>query len=231
MFKKVGWKRFLVVGGIAAILVVFLVLALQTTAVPSLHERAKANVSEARFFMRQAQTQDLRVQFFSGIREQNYAMDGVTDANTVPFALINVEPRGINLIDVQELTGSIKLGDAEPKEITLERNQFGRNFGFDLGELVDAETEVIFILDEEVFALTQSMPENAISWERALELGVDHFKGELSADGVTSFESYIKIITDRENLGAFWFVQFVTNDGQTLFIVINVDGQLLQGRD
>ena len=230
IFKKVGWKKLVAFVVIAGVIAAFLVVALRTTSVPSLHERAMANIAEARFFMKQAQTDDLRIQFFSGIREQNYEMDGVADANKVPFALLNVEPRGINLIDVQELTGTLQIGE-ETQEVTLERNQFGRNFGVDLGRLVEEGSEIVFTLDDEEFNLVPSMPEGAINWERALELAVDHFEEQLTVEAVTSFESYVKIITDRESLAAFWFVQFVTNTGDTLFVVINTDGQLIQGRD
>jgi len=230
LFKKIGRTKLLAFIGIAAVLGVFLFVMLSGGGSKTLHERAMANIAEARFYMMQAQTEDLRVQFFSGIREQNYQMDGVADTSTVPFALINVEPRGINLIDIQEITGTIQIGDAEPVEITLERNQFGRNFGYDLGKLVEAGTEIVFTFDEHPFELAQAMPTDAITWEKALGIGVEHFKSELTAEGVASFESYVKIITDRESLAAFWFVQFVTNTGNNHFIVINIDGQLIQGR-
>jgi len=231
--KKLFGKKILVGAFVGAVIVAFIVVAF-TTGGRNIQDQAHANIAEARFFMRQALSEDLKVQFFSGIREQNYQMDGVADA-PVPFALLNIEPRGINLIDAQELRGTLKLGEEE-KQVTLERNQFGRNFGIDLGELVDAETEVTFTLDigsanNPVFTLVHAMPEEAISWEEALDIGAKYFAEQLSGEGVTSFESYVKIITDRDAHAAFWFVQFVTSDGQNLFTVLNYDGEILERRE
>lgn len=229
--KKMGKKKMFVLVGAVAVAAVFLVIAVSGGGGgKDLHARALANIAEARFFMKQATSDDLRVQFFSGIREKNYAMDGVADTN-VPFALLNVEPRGINLIDAQEIRGTLKLGE-ESEEVVLERNEFGRNFAVDLGKLVEAGTEVVFTLfagtdDEVEFPLTQSMPDDAIGWEQALQVGTTHFSEQLTAQNVKSFESYVKIITDRESLGAFWFVQFITSDGQTLFVVIGTDGSII----
>ena len=197
----------------------------------SLQQKAIANISEARFFMLQGENDNLRVQFFSGVRETTYEIDGIA-TGTTPFALLNVEPRNISHIDDQELTGRLQIGDNEPTDVTLERNQYGRNFAVDLGKHVDGTAAVVFTLtlpnDTVVFTLTPSMPEDAINWEKALEIATDHLAPILN--NAQSFETYVKIITDLQNLGAFWFVQFATNDGDTHFVVINPAGDIVGNR-
>ena len=221
-------KQMLVAGVTLLTVTVVLVVSLVGFGGTTLKQRALDNISEARFFMHQAENINLRVQFFSGVRETNYEIDGVA-TGTTPFALLNVEPRNISHIDDQELRGTLQIGDAAAVEVVLERNQYGRNFAIDLGKHVKPCCQIVFTLnlanDNVVFTLAPSMAEDAIGWEQALEIAVDNLADVLSA--ATSFETYVKIITDLQNLGAFWFVQFATNTGDTHFTVITPTGELI----
>ena len=229
-FKWLG-KKSLLIGG-ATILVVgtFVLILTLNFGSTSLKQTALDNISEARFFMMQAHNENLRVQFFSGVREQSYQIDGIA-TGTVPFALLNVEPRNISHIDDQELRGTLQLGDAPAEEVVLERNLYGRNFAVDLGKAVEANVAIVFTLttstDTITFNLSNSMADDAIDWKKALEIATEHVADSLN--NVTSFETYVKIITDLQNLGAFWFVQFATNTGETYFVVINPTGEIIGG--
>jgi len=178
--------------------------------------------------MKQSYCHHLRIQFFSGIREADYAMDG-RPGQTTPFAILNVEPTDNSHFHTQELRGTLRIADEE-KEVTLQRNRHGRNFAIDLGKIVDSCCKVEFALHIEgqpntYFELELVMPENAISWERALEIAVDAKSSELSA--AAGFEVYVRIITDRANANSFWYVQFLTADMVTHFAVISPRGQLI----
>ncbi|MCL2570110.1 MAG: hypothetical protein FWE16_02795 [Firmicutes bacterium] len=220
-------KRWFVFGALGIAAIVFIIVASVSARTVGLYQLALDNISEARFFMKHAESDTLRVQFFSGIREQNYQMDGVA-SGTVPFGLLNIDPRDGALIDTQELTGILKVG-TEEINVTLERNKFGRNFATDIGKIVEDGTPIIFTLQKEtdtvVFDLKPSMAEGSINWEQALKIAVEHLADEIRA--ASTFEVYVKIITDRDVTSAFWFVQFVTNDLTTHFAVINTDGSII----
>ena len=225
-FKKPR-KRIIAILGAIAIAAVVTVVIVTSSGGASLYQRALDNLSEARFFMRAAHNDNTRVQFFSGIREEPYAVDGRA-SGTVPFALLNVEPQGNNHMQATQLQGTLIIGE-ESLEVTLVRNQFGRNFAVDIGRAVTPETAVTFTLNQpsgvnEEFTLTHAMPEDAIDWQEALRIGASHLSDKISG---AQFESYVKIITDLANIGAFWFVQFITTDNQTHFVVINPDGSLI----
>ena len=197
----------------------------------SLQQMAMDNISEARFFMRHAHSENLRVQFFSGVRESNYEIDGVA-GGTTPFALLNVEPRNASHLDDSELRGTLQIG-TETVEVTLERNEFGRNFAVDLGREVAADVDVLFTLlpvnaNAVPFPLLPAMPEGSIDWKEALRIGTDYLAEAMA--NVTQFESYVKIITDRGNHSAFWFVQFITNNGENHFVVIAAGGEIIGGQ-
>jgi len=228
MKKRFTWKKITVLGIVAVTIGIFILVAsLSGGRESAVYKIAMRNLAEARFYMMQAQNENVRIQFFSGMREEPYTIDGVANP-TVPFALINVEPRNASHHDDDILEGTLRIGE-ENIEVKLERNQFGRNFATDIGRLVEPGTPIQFILrhnnDTVIFNLVPSMRENAIGWEEALRIASKHFERELRS--AQNFASYIKIITDHANISAFWFVQFVTTAQEVHFVVIGQDGTLI----
>jgi len=222
-------RRILALVAVGAVVGVFVLVATLTSTGPrTLYQRAHDNIAEARFFMKQADSDNERVQFFSGLREENYRMDGRA-TRAIPFALINVEPKNANHLDEQRLQGTLQIGE-ESIDVTLERNQFGRNFAADIGRSVDANTQVTFTLKLEneytvVFELNNVMQEDAITWEDALKIAVEHLEADIK--DAENFETYVKIITNQSNVAAFWFVQFITDAGDLFFVVIGTDGSVI----
>jgi len=222
-------RRVFAIAGIAAVIGVFVLVVVLASGTRTLHQVALDNLAEARFFMMQADSDNERVQFFSGLREQDYRMDGRA-TRAIPFALINLEPKNATHIDEQQLQGTIQVDENAPVTVTLERNQFGRNFAVDIGRNVPADATVTFTLKLDndytvVFDLKNVMTEDAIGWEDALKIAVDHLQEHIK--DARSFETYVKIITDQSNIAAFWFVQFVTDAGDLFFVVIGADGSVI----
>ena len=220
-------KRIIALLGAAVIAAVVIIIVTTSGGGSTLYQRALNNLSEARFFMRTASNDNARVQFFSGVREEPYKIDGRA-SGTVPFALLNVEPVGSELMQAPQLAGTLRIG-TEDINVTLTRNDFGKNFAVDIGREVTPDTEVTFTLRHanninEEFKLAHAMPEDAIDWQEALRIATTHLTDKIKN---IDFESYVKIITDLANIGAFWFVQFITADNQTHFVVINPDGSLI----
>lgn len=228
---KITRKKAFVIVGAVAVLAAFTVIAVTTftRSGVGLYQLALNNLAEARFYMKHAQSTELNVQFFSGMREDPYQVDGRA-SGTVPFALLNVEPRGANHLQDTELNGLLRIG-SEEIEVELERNQFGRNFATDLRRLVEHGQTIEFILILEndyrvTFNLDTSMPEDSINWEEALRIAVGQMEGVIRA--ANSFEVYVKIITDQANLGsAFWYIQIVTDANEMHFVVIAPNGNVI----
>ena len=225
---KLTKRKIIGLVAIAAVVTALVLILTLGSSGTSLQTTAMRNVSEARFFMKQSYCHHLRIQFFSGIREAEYTMDG-RPTRTTPFAILNVEPTDNTHFHTQELKGVLRI-DNEEKEVTLTRNRHGRNFAIDLGRTIDQTSKIEFSLHQEgqpntYFELEQVLPSNAISWEQALKIAVEAKSSELNA--AASFEVYVKIITDRANANSFWYVQFLTNDMTTHFAVISPRGQLI----
>ena len=195
----------------------------------NMYQLALNNIAEARFFMRKGETTQMNVQFSSGMREEPYNQNGLAERN-VPFALINIEPRGDGLAAYTELTGVIRIG-GQDTNVTIERNEFNRhNFATDLGTLVDKNLDVVLIINlstgDVTIPLRPAMDEEAITWERALEIAVEELDEHWGEFG-RQFEVYIKIVTDRNHQAAFWYVQFLNRSEGTLFVLMGQDGQVI----
>ena len=234
-FKKIKFskkffvsKTFLITTVLIAAAAIALGIGLGTAGKETFHNQARASLAEARYYLKQAQSDTLRVQFFAGMREEPYEMNGHAEKST-PFTIINVEPKNGHYKDLLEINGSLRIGE-ETVEITLTKNPFDRNFAADIERIIEPDKEIKLTLflsetDTPTFTLENTMGENAINWERALEIAaeemVDKVKGK-------KFEVYVKIISDNtQDANSFWYVQFIMQEGKTHFCVITPDGDII----
>jgi hypothetical protein len=227
-FKKPITKWMLLIG--AAILVIFgTVIGISSCNRTSYFQLVLDNLSETRLYMKTAQNDSYRVQFFAGMREEPYTVNGISEKK-VAFGIVNLEPRNkvIN-IDVDEIEGTLQVGD-ENIPLVLERNPHGTNFAADIEKLVDADkvkvlTAVIGGVTQ-TFELSNAMPEDAINWERALEIATDHSLTHIKKAG--KFEAYIKIVESPvAGAGSFWYIRFVPEKGENFFVVIDPSGNII----
>ena len=216
-------------GGFAVVLVVaFLVIGISSCSRASYYQLALDNLSEARFYMKQDESETLKVQFYSGMREEPYAINGVAEKTTA-FGIINVDPKNKILDGLTTLEGTLKVGD-ELIPVTLEKNPYDKNFGCDVAKLVDASKSMSLTLtvgtNTIVFNLENCMPTEAISWESALKIAVDNLTPKIKKAG--KFECYVKIISDLvKNTGSYWYIQFTTQKGETFFCVVDSGGKVI----
>ena len=228
-FKKLFGKKTTIVTLCALVIAVGAIIGFTALNRKGQIDLARNNLAEARFYMKQAQTDTLKIQFYSGMREEPYEMNGIAEKTTA-FAIINVDPKDSSLKEAHELRGTIKIGE-ELIEVTLDRNPYDKNFAADISRFVEVEKEITFTLflsdtETPTFTLVNAMPESAITWERALEIATERTADKLKEQ--KQFETYVKIISDLSTeSGAFWYIQFVTTDGKTHFCVVAPDGSVV----
>ena len=211
------------------IIIVGTVVGVSSCSRTSQFQLALDNLSEARLFMKHAELEGFNAQFFAGMREDPYIVNGISERK-VPFGIINLEAR--ETIEADEIEGSLKIGE-ELLSITLDRNPHGANFGTDIEFLPPVEKDLILTLTigetTHVFNFTNVMPPDAISWERALEIAVDHLAPQIRRAG--KFECYVKIITCPVKSGcSYWYVRFVPEKGENFFVVIDATGRIVNNQ-
>jgi len=225
MFKKPTTK-WLLLAGAAILIIVGLVIGVSSCSRSSYFQLALDNLSETRMFMKQDTDECCRVQFFAGMREEPYIVNGVSERK-VAFGIINLDPG--KKIEGDEITGTLQIGE-ETIPVTLERNPHGANFAMDIERLVEAEKEMILTLaingETKVFSLANVMPQDAVNWERALEIAVDEMQPNIRKAG--KFECYVKIVESPvKGGGSFWYVRFVPQKGDNFFVVIDSTGRVI----
>lgn len=231
IMKKLS-NKILIIAASLLVVAALIVIGISSLGRTDLYQLSLDSISEARFYMKFSdEHQNLKVQFFTGMREEPYNSDGVA-SKTTAFAIINVEPRtGKDKIldNYLELKGTLKIGD-EQLEVTLDKNPFDRNFACDLERLVDENLEVTFTLrldtDTIIFTLQDAMPDNAIKWERALEIATETMESKLEVAG--KFEVHVRIVHNIvQGSGGHWYVQFNAANGEKFFCVIDPEGKVI----
>jgi hypothetical protein len=231
--KKKFWKKCVVAGVLAAVVVVGGVFVVGGMKKDKIYDSAVKNVAEARYFMKDAEAAGLTVQFYVGKREEPYSQNGVASKNVVPFAIVNVNADS-SFKTVEQIDGTVKIANQQ-FPITLLKNPYNPlNFTYDIVESLNNKTvsaadavEVSLQVSggTKTVALNNVFDGETISWDQALKAATEKLKDQLSGQ---KFETYVTIINNvAKDSGAYWYVQFVTDEGKTHYAVVSKDGTVI----
>ena len=230
--KSLFGKKFLVGSGLAIVVAVGGFFVIQGMREQTVAKTAVQNVAEARYFMQRAATPSAEIQFYTGIREENYVQDGIA-SKAIPFSIINVQ-LDKKYKSVPELTGTIKIG-TEFYEFVLYKNPIDPlNFTNDISKSLRSainstdEVEITLLIDAQntpTVKLSNCMPAGSTTWEDAIRIATESHIKELKGQ---KFESYATIMYDaKAGNGGFWYVRFVTESGDSHYCVVSNDGKCL----
>ncbi len=230
--KKLFNKKFWVATSIIAVALLVTIVGIVNFKRSDTYQMALENIAEARFYLKTSGTDNTvgNVQLYSGIRETEYNADGIATA-TVPFTVLSVEPSNDKIVYNGCITTLIKINDQEPITLVLEKNPYGNNYAGDLENTLDvnANVSVTFQSNGETVGsvtLNNVMPDEAITWETALEIACQTLHEVLTTD--TRMESSTKILCDNSTVNTpYWFVSFVTENGNRYFVVVSHDGKVI----
>jgi len=237
MKLRFNWKKFFnkktwLGIGIVTIALIVTIIGVVNFKRGDTYQMALENIAEARFYLKTANADNPigNVQLYSGIRETDYQADGIATA-TVAFTVLSVEPTNDKIVYNGCITTLIKINEQEPMTLVLEKNPYGNNYAGDLESAVDVNANVTITFQangETIGTVTLSsvMPDEAISWETALEIACQTLGDVINTD--TRMESSTKILCDNSTVNTpYWFVSFVTEDGNRYFVVISHDGKVI----
>lgn len=237
MKLRFNWKKFFnkktwLGIGIVTIALIVTIIGVVNFKRGDTYQMALENIAEARFYLKTANAENPigNVQLYSGIRETDYQADGIATA-TVAFTVLSVEPTNDKIVYNGCITTLIKINEQEPITLVLEKNPYGNNYAGDLESAVDVNANVTITFQangETIGTVTLSsvMPDEAISWETALEIACQTLGDVINTN--TRMESSTKILCDNSTVNTpYWFVSFVTEDGNRYFVVISHDGKVI----
>lgn len=231
-WKKIFNKKTWLGIGIVTIALIVTIIGVVNFKRGDTYQMALENIAEARFYLKTADADNSigNVQLYSGIRETDYQADGIATA-TVAFTVLSVEPTNDKIVYNGCITTLIKINEQEPITLVLEKNPYGNNYAGDLESAVDvnANVSITFQANGETIGtvnLSSVMPDEAISWETALEIACQTLSDVINTN--QRMESSTKILCDNSTVNTpYWFVSFVTEDGNRYFVVIAHDGKVI----
>ena len=231
-WKKIFNKKVWIGIGIVTVAAIISIIGIVNFKRDDTYQMALENIAEARFYLKTAGADNPigNVQLYSGIRENDFQADGIATP-TVAFTVLSVEPTNDKIVYNGCITTLIKINEQEPVTLVLEKNPYGNNYAGDLENALDVTANVTSTCQANgetvgTVAMNTVMPENAITWETALETACQALDGIISTD--TRMESSTKILCDNSTINTpYWFVSFVTESGDRYFVVVSHDGNVI----
>ncbi|MBE7076575.1 MAG: hypothetical protein E7374_01640 [Clostridiales bacterium] len=164
----------------------------------------------------------------TGLREENYCLDGVKnnmiDFGILSFSKINKDPLANDnynytvLINEESFTG------------TLEKSNYDNTYSADIGVSVPNDANIIVQISFTGYTFEQTLQctsnEFTISKSDAIAIAQKSLKTELdnmTSDKNTKIEAVTKIVKDysSESKNLFWYVGVISTNGETLGILID----------
>ena len=186
-----------------------LILPIQSGCSFSLNSAVKANMSEIRKNVFEAENEKFKVSFMSGQRENPYYYDGVSEKKC---------DFGIFTVYFKEFVGALKVPfiatiNDQKYEGVLEKNPFNESYMVDIERSVSDEDSIMIQIDNNsAISLSNISSSWNISWQDALDIGIKELNEELRSvyiKGVFNGECYLKPITDDNFISGEYFWAFI----------------------
>ena len=183
----------------------------------------KSNISETCTNYYIGKTNDFSVSLFSGEREENYKLDGVS-TKLVPFTIISV--RNVNNVKFSELQYTLEV-DGKTYDGALMQNPYDDVLEADVKISISPQSEVFVYLKfgeiTQIANLECVFQNFSISYQTALDIAVDEViaqKPELKQN--LTYECFIQILNkDMQNPMYFWLVNIVSSEGDMFNVIID----------
>lgn len=191
----------------------------------TINEIAKNNLSEIVMNYFVGNTQKFSINMSSGVRENPYQLDGISN-DLVEFCVLTIIPNEGVVANGVEYTVEV---NEVSYEGVFENSPFDKSLASDLEIALQPADEiyVYIILNEETEIAKLECITNTfeINQTEAVDLAIEHSFDkliDLSNDNTESIEGYCKVITTDKNLSIyFWYVSFVNTQNKIVAVVIN----------
>jgi len=183
------------------------------------HER----LSELRNNVFVGQSDGYRVVAVTGLREQPFNIDGVSNPNKMNFTVITLSPEVF--VFGNEYAFRVEIGGAE-FEGTMTAHPFNQTISAEIAVLADQNELVIHISGSASFVVTAAsvITDEFIDADKAFSIAMDRLGDAINARAAEhSYEIFIRLIENPVDAsGGFrWYVAFVFADNTTYAALID----------
>lgn len=192
----------------------------------------KKNMSDMRINYFTGECDAFFVDLSCGYREKEFAYDGVCSENVecgvlgLVFKTTYSYSKIVVCLDV----------DGTLTEVTLERSPFENKYLADLEKIYNDQIIKVSLKNSgEIVSLKRSSDEFSVSYDKALNIGANHFAKEfedLYFNGKLNCECYLKIINKKDFDKTYWYFSYIDRAQQSKAILIDVlSGEVLAEKD
>lgn len=215
----------------------FLTFLLIIASVFSLSACGKSNINlndyliEERNTLFTAQDEIYTVTLSSGLREENYALDGIVN-NKIDFALLTISRNNANPLSNDTYTYTVTVND-QTYTGDMEKSATDNSYSADLLINIPADATVNAQIDFTGYTFNKQLENTsnsfAVDKNKALEIATNELKTELEnmlADKNNKIEVVMKLLKDFSNSeikAYYWYVGTISTNGETLGILIDAN--------
>ncbi|MDD2445815.1 MAG: hypothetical protein PHX09_03290 [Clostridia bacterium] len=189
------------------------------------------NLSDVRYNLFEAKTDDLKVTLMCGLREEPYGYNGVSNPKC-EFGVITVD--FADMPEINEIAFTL-IVDGVGHYGNVEKNPFGHNFMADIEKIVEDNSNVYLTIDgvESELLMICVSKSWSVQYEDALNIASEHFMEQAKQfikNKKFKAECYLKIIYDENSEfdSYFWYFGIIGTDNNKLNLVIDVNsGEIL----
>ena len=178
-----------------------------------------------------AQDELYTVTLSSGLREENYALDGIVN-NKIDFAILTIVRNNSNPLSNDTYTYKVIVND-QTYTGDMERSSSDNSYSADLMINIPADATVNAEIKFTGYTFNQAMENTSNSFTvdkaKAIEIANSELKTELEnllADKNTKIEVVMKLLKDFSNSELktyYWYVGIISTNGETLGLLIDAN--------
>ncbi len=183
------------------------------------------NISELTTNIFAGNSENIEVTLTTGEREAPYAVDGVSSARS-PYTIVSIKP--LSQGSDQTAYDYVIKADKNEYRGKLNLHPFGITFTDTISKKTSGTVSITVSRGEytEEISLNPQHNANMISWETALETGINCIRSEVSSlyqGKKLNGEVYVRFTGDpmNESPDYFWYIAVVGNNGKTYAALIN----------
>lgn len=187
-------------------------------------------VIEERFNIYSGVDNDYMVTFSSGMREENYDLDGVKN-NMVEFGILTISKIDYTAMKVQDYTYSINIGEFNTTGNLTKNDYYNGCYSIDINKaaLNNEPINVVITANNVSFnkELANNSKEFSVDKNAALNIAGNEIKNkvdELMHDKNNKIEVVVKITNDYSTMGVknyYWYVGVISTNNETIGVLID----------
>lgn len=206
------------------LIILFIFIPFVTACNESTVSIIKKNVSDLRVNYFEGRGTYFSVAMSCGYREENFNYDGIS-TSSVECGVITI--CFFETHNYYSITAIVSI-DGQDEEIVFLRSPYEDVYMADVCRLLTKENIISVHLKNqtEVVDLIEISSGWEVDWNRAISIGVNHYKNEISGliqNKKISAEAYLKIIAKDEFDKKYWYFSIIDTKNNTFFCLIDVN--------